>query len=103
MTHDRQTTALDIVVRLREFSGPQYPDDICGKQCMADAAAEIVRLRAALVVARDRIKDEDYRAECGCSAAWKAQGRIGLCPCAQDHQDIMNQIDAALAESANAQ
>ena len=36
----------DIVERLLEFAGPRYPDDICGKLAMGDAAAEIVRLRA---------------------------------------------------------
>jgi len=44
-----ETTAPDIVVRLRYFFwGPQYSNDLCGKQCMADAAAEIERLRAAI-------------------------------------------------------
>ncbi len=37
----------DIVARLMEFAGERYPDDICGKECMAEAAAEIERLRAA--------------------------------------------------------
>lgn len=41
----------DIVDRLREFSGPRYPDDICGKACMGDAANEIERLRAGLMKA----------------------------------------------------
>jgi len=36
----------DIVARLREFTGPQYPDDICGKAAMGEAADEIERLRA---------------------------------------------------------
>jgi hypothetical protein len=36
----------DIVARLREFAGPQYPDDICGKAAMGEAADEIERLRA---------------------------------------------------------
>ena len=36
----------DIVERLREFAGPQYPDDICGKAAMGYAADEIERLRA---------------------------------------------------------
>jgi hypothetical protein len=35
----------DIVERLREFSGKKYSDDICGKTAMAEAAAEITRLR----------------------------------------------------------
>lgn len=35
----------DIVKRLRDFAGPRYPDDICGKACMGEAAAEIERLR----------------------------------------------------------
>jgi hypothetical protein len=35
----------DIVARLREFTGPQYPDDICGKAAMRTAADEIERLR----------------------------------------------------------
>lgn len=39
----------DIVERLQEFAGPRYPDDICGKACMGEAADEIVRLRAALL------------------------------------------------------
>ncbi len=39
---------IDVVALLREFAGPQYPDDICGKRCMGEAADEIARLRAAL-------------------------------------------------------
>jgi hypothetical protein len=35
----------DIVERLREFAGPRYPDDICGKLAMGEAADEIERLR----------------------------------------------------------
>lgn len=35
----------DIVERLREFAGPRYPDDICGKACMGEAADEIEWLR----------------------------------------------------------
>ena len=35
----------DIVERLREFAGSRYPDDICGKACMGEAAAEIEWLR----------------------------------------------------------
>jgi hypothetical protein len=38
----------DIVKLLREFAGPNYPDDICGKKVMADAAEEIESLREAL-------------------------------------------------------
>lgn len=38
----------DIVKLLREFAGPNYPDDICGKQAMAEAAEEIESLRGAL-------------------------------------------------------
>ena len=32
----------DIVERLREFSGKQYSDDICGKTAMAEAAADAI-------------------------------------------------------------
>ena len=28
----------DLIERLEELSGPRYPDDICGKQLMAQAA-----------------------------------------------------------------
>lgn len=31
--------------RMLEFSGPQFPDDICGKKAMADAATVIELLR----------------------------------------------------------
>lgn len=34
----------DIVELLREFAGPQYPDNISGKQAMGRAADEIERL-----------------------------------------------------------
>ena len=44
----------DIVELLREFSGPRYPDDICGKACMGEAADEITRLRADLLKAEMR-------------------------------------------------
>ena len=40
----------DIVARLREFAGPQYPDDICGKAAMGYAADEIERLRKQISV-----------------------------------------------------
>jgi len=40
---DLKTT--DLVARLRELAGPRYPDDICGKALMGQAADEIVRLR----------------------------------------------------------
>lgn len=38
----------DIVKMLREFAGPNYLDDISGKQAMAEAADEIESLRSAL-------------------------------------------------------
>jgi len=40
----------DLVARLRELAGPRYPDDICGKALMGQAASEIERLRAVMRV-----------------------------------------------------
>lgn len=54
------------------------------------------KIRRALVVAKNRIECEDYQGTCGCDPAWKAAGRIGLCPCAQEHQSILDQINEAL-------
>lgn len=42
---DPKQQKADVVALLREFSGPRYPDDICGKRCMGEAADEIERLR----------------------------------------------------------
>lgn len=47
----------DLVKRLRELSGPRYPDDICGKQLMGSAADRIERLEAVLVQAREAMND----------------------------------------------
>ena len=52
----------------------------------------------ALQTARERIQCEDWQGTCGCDAAWKAAGRVGLCPCAQENQDILDLLDAALEE-----
>ncbi|CAB4144737.1 hypothetical protein UFOVP470_55 [uncultured Caudovirales phage] len=47
----------DIVERLREFAGPQYPDDICGKAAMGYAADEIERLRARIEALEGEIRE----------------------------------------------
>ena len=31
----------ELIARLEELSGPRYPDDICGKKLMAQAATEL--------------------------------------------------------------
>jgi hypothetical protein len=46
----------DLVKRLRELSGPRYPDDICGKQLMGSAADRIERLEAVLVQAHGALE-----------------------------------------------
>jgi len=52
----------------------------------------------ALERAQERIQCEDWQGTCACDAAWKAAGRVGLCPCAQEHQDMLDLMDAALQE-----
>jgi len=48
----------DLVKRLRELGGPRYPDDICGKQLMSDAADRIEALEAALRQAREVLNEQ---------------------------------------------
>lgn len=74
----------------------------CSLNALNPLRSPPVRGRGSKLVARERIEVEDWQGTCGCDQAWKAAGRIGLCPCAKEHQDIMDQIDAALAEYANA-
>ena len=58
-------------------------------------AAENVRMREALVKARDRIECEDWVGTCGCGVT------AGPCECLDEHNAILAMIDEALTGGAD--
>ena len=59
-------------------------------------AEDLRRVQAALEAARERISNEDWQGECPC-----AYRRTGRCDCRDEHEDMLNQLDEAIALLSN--